>query len=128
MTSRRNNPIACLVCRSTEKISRGLCDRHYRRFNAKYKKLEQDKSKETAEEFERLSVEKGLIFPKSKGGKPRELDPFDILAEIAVAVTSGDYDNVKIAEMVAKGDELIRQEVAKRRLSNEAQSNLKKAD
>jgi len=114
MAAKKTKPDKCLLCESTDKITRGLCDRHYRRFNAKYAKLTETKGSKTAEEFERLSLEKGVILPKSKGGKPKEYDPFDVLAEIACAETSGNYSPQELAKIISEGDEMIRLAKAQR--------------
>lgn len=114
MATAGTNQSECLLCGSRDKISRGLCDRHYRRFNAKYKKLAEENGTAIAEEFERISIAKGLVLPRLKGGKPRDYDPFDVVAKIVVAESSGEYTTAEIAKMVAECEHVIQRATAKR--------------
>lgn len=128
MAKDRTKPTECLLCGSTDKISRGLCDRHYRRFNAKLKKLQAEQTLEIAQEFEQKSIEKGLILPVSKGGKPRDSDPFDVLANIVVAESSGQYSHEDLARIIADGDRVIAHAKASRQSTESPQKPSRKAN
>lgn len=73
----------CLICGSSvhgpPRGSRGLCDRHYRRFWRKYQAFLQGDhpSQAKADAFEAKCIEQGQLLPKRPGGKPKDPDPFD---------------------------------------------------
>lgn len=83
----------CRVCGSDERLIRGLCQKHYRRWKAKYDELP---TQEERDAFEEECIAKGWITPKSKGGRPKEdPDPFDeIAAEIEQRLKQQDAKEV----------------------------------
>lgn len=78
----------CRVCgENTRGGGRGLCQKHYRRWKAKYDELAAD-SQEAAEQYEQDLIRDGWIKPFSRGGRPKaDEDPFDSYAENAVSLT-----------------------------------------
>jgi len=102
----------CKVCGSSELKSRGLCDLHYRRFMARLKQMEENHGKEMADQLEQKTLADGWVLPKTKGGRPKDADPFDLLYAALVKEKRGDYDP-REAEVIAKGDEVIAEALSK---------------
>ena len=69
------------MCGSEKIKGRGLCEKHYRRFLAK---MESFAAPEDSELFEAKCIEHGWITERSKGGRPKERDPFDEIADLIV--------------------------------------------
>jgi len=86
MPDRKPNKSGCRVCASPNIYSRGLCQKHYRRWKSKYDGLA-DRSEEAAKRFELDCLRDGWIKAKSSGGRPKEDDdPFDSYATRALEV------------------------------------------
>jgi hypothetical protein len=96
-------------------LIRGLCDIHYRRFLARIKSLTQDEGPQAAELFEADCLAKGWVTAKSKGGRPRDDDPFDAIAARIVAECKGLYTATEADATVADGDRVIKKAVPTRR-------------
>lgn len=78
MDTQKPHATGCPVCGSSEIKSRGLCDKHYRRFMDRRKELPTQAEKDA---FENKCLADGWIKPKTKGGRPAEDDdPFDAIA------------------------------------------------
>ena len=72
-------------------MRRGLCQVHYRRFMKKVKDL-WEVSEESAAQFEADCVRDGWIEPKQKGGRPKQRDVFDEIADKVIAEGHADID------------------------------------
>ncbi|TWU66481.1 hypothetical protein [Crateriforma conspicua] len=94
MAQRKPHTTGCRVCgESTRGGARGLCQKHYRRWKAKYDQL-MGANPAAAEQFELDCQQKGWIKPRSAGGRPKEdSDPFDSIAANAVLKVSGASDD-----------------------------------
>lgn len=106
--------------------SRGLCDIHYRRFNAKQKKIAAEQGETAAEKFEADCLADGWILPKTKGGRPKDADPFDVIAAKIVAECAGLYSNSDADAAVASGDRVIKKAVSTRRKNGGTKADGKK--
>lgn len=91
----------CRVCgQSVRGGGRGLCQKHYRRWKAKFDTLLANDEK-AAESFEFDCIRDGWIKERSQGGRPREDDdPFDEYAEQALKT----IEDVKAAAKDAASD------------------------
>jgi hypothetical protein len=95
MNQRKPFSSGCLICGSDDVKSRGLCDVHYRRFNAKQKKIASEQGEAASEKFEADCLADGWILPKTKGGRPKDADPFDVIAAKIVAECKSTYGKRK---------------------------------
>ncbi|GEM_PF-3050712 len=116
----------CRVCGSDVTLIRGLCDVHYRRFLARLKSVAAEQGEEAADKFEADCLAKGWVTPKSKGGRPRDDDPFDAIAAKIVAECKGLYASTEADATVADGDKVIKKAVPTRRKNGGSKSNGKK--
>lgn len=83
----------CRVCgRTDERLIRGLCQMHYRRFASRQKEIAAAGGEEAGKAFEEQCLADGWILPKSKGGRPKDEDPFDVIAARMVAEMAADID------------------------------------
>lgn len=126
MDKRKPSQSGCLICGSDDVKSRGLCDVHYRRFNAKQKKVAADHGEAAAEKFEADCLADGWILPKTKGGRPKDADPFDVIAAKIVAESKGLYTQAQADEAVSGGDKVIKKAIPTRRKNGGTKANGKK--
>lgn len=76
--------VGCRICgKNDEQLRRGLCNTHYRRF---MKKLGELPAKER-DAFEKKCIETGWIDAKQRGGRPKERDVFDEIADLVAEGT-----------------------------------------
>lgn len=79
----------CRVCgRDDERLRRGLCQAHYRRFMLKRKSFPE----ELRQKFEDDCIAQGWLEEKQQGRRSREEDPFDAIAASMVAEMTADFD------------------------------------
>lgn len=79
----------CLLCDEPEK-TRGLCNKHYARFNSKVNAIEGEESKQR---YNDLAVENGWVKAvKPRGPQKADGDVFDQLYEFVVAEQTEDYE------------------------------------
>ncbi|WP_040765850.1 hypothetical protein, partial [Novipirellula maiorica] len=80
MTHAEPKKHGCAVCGDQSIYSRGLCQKHYRRFTRRLKSMPESER----DAFEARCIADGWVLPLTKGGRPKEdADPFaDIAAEI----------------------------------------------
>lgn len=97
MTEPKPFKTGCFVCGETPDAygARGLCQKHYRQFNAKLASIREP---ELAKAFEERAIELGWVLPKSGGGRPKSWSPFDAIAE-QVAEEQGDYSREAAAKL-----------------------------
>jgi hypothetical protein len=93
----KQNPFdhGCRVCGADVTLVRGLCDVHYRRFLARIKSLAAEEGADAAEMFEADCLAKGWVTAKSKGGRHKDDDPFDVIAAKIVAECKSTYGKRK---------------------------------
>lgn len=116
--------MGCLVCGGEDVYSRGLCQPHYRRFMDRQKKIAAEQGEKAAEQFEADCLAKGWVKPKTKGGRPREEDPFDIIAaEIREKYEAKTLDNPEFKEIVSDGDRVIKKAATTRKKNGGGKSN-----
>ena len=103
----------CLVCGDeTNKLKRGLCDKHYQQFRRKKESL----TVESAEEWESLLVENGKLLPKQQGKKFGMDDPFaDLFNEFVEANPNALKKKSETAEAIL--------EIAKEKTKQHRQKN-----
>lgn len=74
-------------------MRRGLCQVHYRRFMKKVRDL-REVDEQSSGKFEADCIRDGWIEPKQKGGRPKERDVFDDIADKVIAEGHADIDAV----------------------------------
>lgn len=88
--------------------------------------IELAKGPDVAEKFEKDCLTAGWIKPKSKGGRHRDENPLDSIADRFVAEPKAVYTSADAEEATAEGDQVIRKAVSKRGKNGEEKSNGKK--
>lgn len=80
----------CRVCgRDDDRLRRGLCQAHYRRFMLKRKSFA---TEALQQQFERDCIAQGWLEEKQQGRRSKEADPFDAIAASMVAEMAADFD------------------------------------
>jgi hypothetical protein len=124
MTPKKESPTpyatGCRFCGRTDvELRRGLCDAHYQRFIRKRKELAKQSS-EKARSFEAKCVEEGWIESKSKGGKPVELDAFEMIVREVEAEFQRDIDAALARDNAAQAKEDLKKRATKKPGSRKA--------
>lgn len=93
----------CFVCGETPDAygARGLCQKHYRQFNAKLGSI---RDPNVAKAFEERAIKLGWVLAKSGGGRPKSWSPFDEIAEnVAEEIAKyGEDTAAKLADEIYK--------------------------
>ncbi len=126
MTTRKPHQTGCLICGNADVYSRGLCQADYRHFMRRRSAIELAKGAAAAEKFETQCLGAGWIKPKSKGGRHRDENPLDAIADLFVADPKGAYTSAEAKEATAEGDQVIKKAVSKRGKNGGTKSNGKK--
>ena len=126
MSTKKPHETGCLVCGAADVYGRGLCQPDYRHFMKRLKAIESAQGENAAEKFEQDCLDAGWIRPKSKGGRQREENPLDLIADRVVADCKGLYTATEADATVADGDAVIKKAVPTRRKNGGAKANGKK--
>lgn len=90
------------------------------------KAIELAKGLAVAERFENDCLAAGWIKPKSKGGRHRDENPLDPIADRFVAEPKAVYTSADAEEATAEGDQVIKKAVPKRGKNGGTKLNGKK--
>lgn len=104
----------CFVCGNPKLYSRGLCQPDYRQLNKELEKVTKEAGKEAAERCEAFYIAQGWILPKSKGGRPRDSNPFEAIARLVIAESKGEYSRESVDQIIASGNDVIDKAVRQR--------------
>jgi len=99
----------CTVCGNSKLYARGLCEPDYRQLNKELKKVRQEAGDEAAERAESLYIAHGWIQPKSKGGRTRDTNPFELIANLVIAESKGEYSQDEVDRVIAAGFKVMDQ-------------------
>lgn len=112
MTKPQPYESGCRVCGATQIKSRGLCDKHYRRFK---RRLDSFDAETDAKQFEAQCLADGWIAPLTKGGRPpQDVDPF---ADIAASITAEGHANIDSALAAEAAKRPVKKKATKRKKS-----------
>ncbi|GAA5510011.1 hypothetical protein [Novipirellula caenicola] len=107
MTEAKPKTTGCRVCGADVK-TRGLCDKHYRRYSRRLKSMPEAER----EAFEERCIADGWVLPLTKGGRPKEdADPFaDIAAEVHAEAIRNQVPGVEPAANKYSAEEIAAME------------------
>lgn len=91
----------CTVCGNPKVYSRGLCEPDYRQLKKELKRLKDEANDESVERAEAVWITQGWILPRRKGGRPRDSNPFESIANLLIAEAKGKYTRAEVDRVIA---------------------------